>query len=150
MARAMSAKQRAALRKAQLASARKRKGTGRKKIVGSAGGTARQKARINKRNAKLRKKSVGASSKKKAVLKEKVRKNSYKKGGSKHTRYNSKGGYARHQSDLYNSRGMYERNAKGKKHGRAGRAANKALAVYSTHPAVYGVSRRRAKKSRRK
>ena len=186
MARAMSARQRAALRKAQMASARKRRGTGKKKPTARkrVGNAARQVttkrnygprnkgvqsirkkraakavAKNKRRHAKYQKKKVGASSRKKAILTEKQRRNTYRKGGSNQSRYRGKGAYARLNQDRYHSRGVYSKNRKGKNVNKATKAARKVGVVANHTPtnpvgvaalSAYAVSSRRNKSVKRK
>lgn len=119
----MTAKRKAALRKAQLASARKRRKGGPKR-----------KGRIRRTAS--------------AAKREYNRKNNYAK---KH--YKGRGRIYRMNSDRYHSRGAYSKNWRGKTYGKKMKRANKvAMAALMAHPGnqvAYRVSQKR-NKSRKK
>ena len=113
----MTAARKAALRKAQAASARKRRGRGRSK--------PKLKARAKKLNA--------------------ARKREYKrKGNYAKKNYSGAGGIYKMNSDRRNSRGAFERNWRGKKYGSKMRKANKVAQTYTNlvgiNPLILGGS----------
>ncbi len=119
----------AAIKRAQLASAAKRKGTGKKK---PSGGMNKKAARSAKRVAT-----------KKAIANEKARKKKIVDSG----RYRGRGGAV---DDMRKSKGIYERNRKGKRYGKVARTANKVSASQQKGNPAYAVSKYRRKKRGRK
>lgn len=122
----------AAIKRAQLASAAKRKGTGKKK---PSGGMNKKAARSAKRVAT-----------KKAIANEKARKKKIVDSG----RYRGRGGFANAVDDMSKSKGIYERNRKGKRSGKVARTANKVSAFQQKGNPAYAVSKYRRKKRGRK